>query len=85
VEVLLTLADARSKLERWRRDYNDYRPHSALVDRTPAEFAMIYSRGKSGDEAALENASRFPLSRTAAAGIERNSDRLPSPLLETVT
>jgi putative transposase len=38
-EVFFNLADAREKLERWRRDYNEKRPHSALADRTPAEFA----------------------------------------------
>ena len=37
-EVFFNLADAREKLERWRSDYNQNRPHSALDDRTPAEF-----------------------------------------------
>jgi putative transposase len=35
VEVFLDLADARSKIERWKRDYNQQRPHSSLADRTP--------------------------------------------------
>jgi putative transposase len=39
VEVFFNLADARKKLCLWRRDYNHQRPHSALDDRTPAEFA----------------------------------------------
>jgi putative transposase len=39
-EIFFDLADARGKLERWRRDYNEYRPHSSLNDRTPTEFAM---------------------------------------------
>ena len=38
-EVFFDLADAQRKLERWRADYNEHRPHSALSDRTPAEFA----------------------------------------------
>src|SRR6185503_20530482 len=38
-EIFFDLADAREKLERWRRDYNEHRPHSSLDDRTPAEFA----------------------------------------------
>jgi putative transposase len=41
VEVFLDLADARLKLENWRRDYNQQRPHSALADRTPDEFASV--------------------------------------------
>ena len=31
VEVFFTLADVRDKLERWRQDYNQVRPHSALA------------------------------------------------------
>jgi putative transposase len=34
-----SLADARRKLEAWRRDYNGARPHSSLGYRTPEEFA----------------------------------------------
>jgi len=45
VEVFFTLADARRKLHLWRRDYNHHRPHSALDDRTPAEFAARCSSG----------------------------------------
>ena len=30
-----TAFSADAKLERWRRDYNQKRPHSALDDRTP--------------------------------------------------
>lgn len=31
----LTLADARKKLENWRRDYNEVRPHSAIGYNVP--------------------------------------------------
>ncbi len=31
----LTLADARQKLEDWRRDYNEVRPHSAIGYKPP--------------------------------------------------
>jgi putative transposase len=45
-EIFFDLADAREKLERWRRDYNEHRPHSSLADRTPAEFATtVRQRG----------------------------------------
>ncbi len=40
VEVFLDLAAARSKIQRWKRDYNQQRPHSSLADRTPQEFAQ---------------------------------------------
>ena len=35
----LDLDDARTKIETWRHDYNTVRPHSALGNRTPAEYA----------------------------------------------
>lgn len=35
----LSLADARGKIEAWRRHYNEERPHSAIEWKTPAEFA----------------------------------------------
>jgi putative transposase len=38
-EIFFSLADAREKIEAWRLDYNNERPHSSLDDRTPAEFA----------------------------------------------
>lgn len=36
-----TLLDARTKIEAWRQDYNNERPHSSLAYRTPREFAAI--------------------------------------------
>jgi putative transposase len=37
------LADARRKIEAWRVDYNQHRPHSSLAYRTPEEFARVWS------------------------------------------
>ena len=42
----LSLDDAQEVVEAWREDYNRNRPHSALGDRSPAEFA-IFSAGAS--------------------------------------
>jgi putative transposase len=52
VEVFLDLADAQSKIERWKRDYNQQRPHSALADRTPQEFALAVMQRSFGLSAA---------------------------------
>src|SRR5580698_9355571 len=41
------LADARRKIEAWREDYNQHRPHSSLAYRTPAEFARRWSPSSS--------------------------------------
>ena len=35
----VSLADAQAKIEAWRIDYNTVRPHSALADQTPHDFA----------------------------------------------
>ena len=33
------MADARAKIEAWRRDYNESRPHMSLGWLTPVEYA----------------------------------------------
>jgi putative transposase len=81
VEVFFNLADARRKLYLWRRDYNHQRPHSALDDRTPAEFAATCRRGKDGDITALEDASRLPLFHRATATMLTKQDNGRSTLL----
>jgi putative transposase len=61
----LDLADAREKIETWRCDYNQVRPHSALGYLTPEEFAKSWAATGGGKDAGgtrLENAPRFPLS-----------------------
>ncbi len=35
-----TLVEARSTITAWKEDYNRHRPHSALGNITPAEFAL---------------------------------------------
>jgi putative transposase len=36
----LSIQDAQQTIEAWRREYNEYRPHSSLGHRTPQEFAQ---------------------------------------------
>ncbi|MGH8055660.1 MAG: IS3 family transposase [Candidatus Entotheonellia bacterium] len=36
--VFVSLHDARQKIEAWRIDYNEHRPHSSLGNLTPREF-----------------------------------------------
>ncbi|MCW3543626.1 IS3-like element ISBcen22 family transposase [Burkholderia cenocepacia] len=38
-----SLAEAKREIEAWRRDYNETRPHMALKELTPGEFARQYS------------------------------------------
>jgi putative transposase len=41
-ELFYDLADAIAKIEDWRIDYNENRPHRSLNQRTPAEFMKTY-------------------------------------------
>ena len=45
----IDLADARQKIEDWRQDYNQQRPHSALDYRTSEEFAKLAGSSYGGD------------------------------------
>ena len=38
INWFLSLQDARYKIEFWRREYNEFRPHSSLKDLTPDEI-----------------------------------------------
>lgn len=40
VHQFLWLADAQDRLNAWRVDYNQHRPHSSLGNLTPSEFAV---------------------------------------------
>ena len=50
----LSLDDARNKLEAWRRDYNEERPHSALDNATPEEYVAQVVPRKTALERDLE-------------------------------
>ena len=40
----LSLDDAKEKIESWRMEYNQYRPHSSLDDLTPEEFYQQHQK-----------------------------------------
>ena len=43
----MSLNDAREKIETWRIDYNEFRPHSSLNNLTPKEFSSYHQLGSS--------------------------------------
>ena len=49
-QVFTTLEDAQEKIETWRADYNDCRPHGSLGNLTPSEYIKNWS-AKSAAEA----------------------------------
>ena len=58
VEAFLALSDVRDKLARWRDDYNQVRPHSALRDATPAAFTRSWQETRSATVARTAPARR---------------------------
>jgi len=40
--IFYDLDDAQAKIETWRIDYNETRPHSSLRQKTPLEYAKLY-------------------------------------------
>ena len=44
----LSLADAQERIDTWRRDYNELRPHSALENQPPSDFAKFFSQAGLG-------------------------------------
>ena len=59
-EIFYTLKEAQILIERWRQEYNTFRPHSALGYRPPAPAAIaVVPRAKKNFSAMP---SRVPLS-----------------------
>jgi len=58
----IDLADARHRIDQWRQDYNQRRPHSSLNYLTPAEFAALSTTSFDKDELGqgTSNAGPFP-------------------------
>jgi len=41
----LGLDDARALIEGWRQDYNEFRPHTSLGEKTPDDFLLGLAGG----------------------------------------
>ena len=53
-----TLAEAKERIEAWQKEYNESRPHRALGERTPNEFA--HGIAASRDSMGLQTAENSP-------------------------
>ena len=60
VEVFFGITDVRDKLERWRQDYNQVRPHSALRDNAPACFAARWKESAAPGPEQVPAPARMP-------------------------
>jgi putative transposase len=74
-----SLGDARQKIEEWRQDYNQRRPHSSLGYRTPDEFRKMAGCAQDAGCARLENATRFPLAHSLGGYPDSKSVMLSNP------
>jgi putative transposase len=76
----LSLEDAREKIEAWRKEYNEYRPHSSLNGLTPAEFIEQYleenEKNKTLPGAPSSDPMIFAASKPHPAASEKSSDQL---------
>jgi hypothetical protein len=54
------LSDVREKLERWRLDYNQARPHGALADRSPEAFACDWKESSAASSRTAGPANQVP-------------------------
>ena len=70
-----TLSDARRTIEAWRVEYNTFRPHSSLGNRTPAEYVDLLNVASAPD-----GATAFVHSRALDKGIKiTKKKRSPQP------
>ena len=49
VDEFFTLTEAQVIIEDWRIEYNSYRPHSSLGQRTPLEFVAAWQAAQDED------------------------------------
>ena len=71
--IFTSLAHARQELEAWRHDYNHFRPHSSLGNRTPAEWGRGKSANRIGGMPPIRLLpSRPAMGITTAKGSTRN-------------
>jgi putative transposase len=76
----LSLEDASEKIEAWRKEYNEFRPHSALNDLTPMEFKEQWFVHKRENKALPGAPSSDPMifgsPETSPAVSEKSSDQM---------
>jgi len=53
VNWFLSIDDAREKIEKWRVEYNEFRPHSSLAGQTPQQFVEQLTNSSTGQKSLL--------------------------------
>ena len=76
VDTFFDLSGARERLERWRQDYNQLRPHSALGDRSPTQYVREWEQSSATPLRTAGPAKQTP------AGAVHGSDAAGSKTLQ---
>jgi hypothetical protein len=66
------LAHARVVVAAWAADYNTERPHSALDDQTPADYARALTTAIARPATRDDNAARRAIAQPAPIGVNTN-------------
>jgi putative transposase len=82
IEEFRSREEAKVIIEKWRREYNEIRPHSSLGYLTPNEFAAQCARGEVS--AHPKRVARPPAMGRPAAKFEVSAARPIAPPVETV-
>ena len=61
VNWFLLLSDAREKIESWRKEYNEFRPHSSLGEISPKEFVTRFCRKSGRDRSQISGRAARPV------------------------
>jgi putative transposase len=82
IEEFRSREEAKVIIEKWRREYNEVRPHSSLGYLTPNEFAAQCARGELA--AHPKRSAQPPAMGRSAAKFEVSAARPIAPSVETV-
>jgi len=59
MDIIANVDDARDKIDQWRRDYNEFRPHSSLRGMSPSEYTRQLQAAEEDQESTLLARSVF--------------------------
>lgn len=76
----LSLEDAAKKIETWRTEYNQYRPHSSLGDLTPTEFVEASLGLKTRNDSHLQVPRLRKVKAETAKKVSKPSRKLSNKL-----
>ena len=76
-EQVVYMAEARVIIQRWRRYYNEERPHSSLDYQTPVEFRLAWEEAQRG--ALPPDPRSLSLTRPPAGQEKNGQSEMPCP------